>query len=236
MAGDDFRAALIDTASRIGADPLDLATAISYETGGTFSPSIWGGSGGRHLGLIQFGPAERERYGANEGQSATEQLQAVASYLQDRGFKPGMGMADLYSTINAGSPGRYGASDAGNGGAPGTVLDKVQNQMAAHRQKAAALLGGDYTPPAPTSGTARTSTSAPAGLLSQVGLSTDTDDSADREKAIAGLLGGDSSSGRQRQAEADDGFARPGFGGIQPRTFDRARIAGLLASHGRRHA
>ena len=49
---------------------------------------------------------------------------------------------DLYSTINAGAPGRYGASDANNGGAPGTVQDKWNQQMAGHRQKAEALLGG----------------------------------------------------------------------------------------------
>ena len=48
---------------------------------------------------------------------------------------------DLYSTINAGAPGRYSASDANNGGAPGDVRDKWENQMGAHRAKALALLG-----------------------------------------------------------------------------------------------
>ncbi len=50
-------------------------------------------------------------------------------------------MLDIYSAINAGGVGRYGASDAHNGGAPGTVADKVNNQMAGHRQKALALIG-----------------------------------------------------------------------------------------------
>jgi len=55
-------------------------------------------------------------------------------------------MLDIYSAINAGSVGRYNASDANNGGAPGTVKDKVEKQMGGHRQKALALLGGEFTP------------------------------------------------------------------------------------------
>ena len=67
---------------------------------------------------------------------------AVANYLRDNGFEPGMGFADLYSTINAGGPGRYNRTDENNGGAAGTVMDKVNSEeMAAHRAKAAALLG-----------------------------------------------------------------------------------------------
>lgn len=146
---DDFRSALIASAGRLGINPADLATVISYETGGTFSPSIRGGAGNRHIGLIQFGPNEQQRYGASQKQSGTEQLPAVEAYLTDRGFKPGMGILDLYSTINAGRPGRYNASDANNGGAPGTVADKVNNQMAGHRAKAAAFLGGEFTPSMP---------------------------------------------------------------------------------------
>ncbi len=68
-------------------------------------------------------------------------MKAVVKYLKHRGFREGMSILDLYSTINAGSPGRYGASDANNGGAPGTVLDKVTKQMGGHRAKARALLG-----------------------------------------------------------------------------------------------
>lgn len=137
------RDALIASAGRLGTTPLDLGTVISYETGGTFSPSIRGGAGNRHIGLIQFGGPEQRQYGASQDQSFGEQLGAVERYLTDRGFKPGMGLLDLYSTINAGRPGRYNASDAGNGGAPGTVADKVNGQMAGHRAKASAFLGGD---------------------------------------------------------------------------------------------
>lgn len=134
--------AIVAASQRLGIDPHHLATAISYETGGKFSPGIWGGKGGNHLGLIQFGAEERAKYGVRPDQSAVEQMGAVESFLRDRGVKPGMGLPDIYSTINAGSPGRYNASDANNGGAPGTVLDKVQNQMAGHARNARALLSG----------------------------------------------------------------------------------------------
>ncbi|WP_210342279.1 hypothetical protein [Methylorubrum rhodesianum] len=146
------RDALIASAGRLGTSPVDLGTVISYETGGTFSPSIRGGSGNRHIGLIQFGIPEQRQYGASQDQSFGEQLGAVERYLTDRGFKPGMGLLDLYSTINAGRPGRYNASDAGNGGAPGTVADKVNGQMAGHRAKASAFLGGDAAMTMPAEG------------------------------------------------------------------------------------
>lgn len=145
MPLDPRAAALIASAQRIGADPVDYATVISYETGGKFDPSIRGGAGNRHIGLIQFGPNEQRQYGASQGQTFEEQLPAVERYLTGRGFKPGMGILDLYSTINAGSPGRYNASDANNGGAPGTVADKVNQQMGGHRAKAEALLGGNFS-------------------------------------------------------------------------------------------
>ena len=151
------RDALIASAGRLGTSPVDLGTVISYETGGTFSPSIRGGAGNRHIGLIQFGGPEQRQYGASQDQSFGEQLGAVERYLTDRGFKPGMGLLDLYSTINAGRPGRYNASDAGNGGAPGTVADKVNGQMASHRAKASAFLGGDAAMTMP----AETATAAP---------------------------------------------------------------------------
>lgn len=135
--------AIIASATRLGVDPVDIATAMSYETGGKMDPGLWGGKGGNYLGLIQFGPEERKKYGVHEGQSAGDQVVAAENFLRDRGVKPGMGLADIYSTINAGSPGLYNRSDAGNGGAPGTVLDKVINQMGGHRANALRLLGAN---------------------------------------------------------------------------------------------
>lgn len=135
--------AIVASAKRLGVDPLDIATAMSYETGGKFDPALWGGKNGNYLGLIQFGPEERKKYGVHEGQSAGDQVVAAENFLRDRGVKPGMRLPDIYSTINAGAPGRYNASDANNGGAPGTVMDKVTQQMGPHRVNAARLLGAD---------------------------------------------------------------------------------------------
>lgn len=133
---------LRDGANRIGTTARDLATVISFETGGSFSTTIKGGAGGRHLGLIQFGPSEQKRYGVAIGQTLSDQMDAVVGYLKDRGFKPGMDIYDLYSTINAGRPGRYNASDAANGGTWGSVRDKVDHQFASHYAKADSVLNG----------------------------------------------------------------------------------------------
>ena len=127
--GGNQATALTALAGRLGVDPLDLATVISYETSGRFSPSIRGGKNNLHIGLIQFGEEEQKKYGAHQGQSFEEQLGAVERYLTDRGYKPGMGILDLYSTINAGTPGRYTASDR-----PGATVES-------HVQ---AMLNGDH--------------------------------------------------------------------------------------------
>lgn len=141
----DLAGSAIGVAGLFG-NPLDLGTAISYETGGTFNPAIRGGAGNRHVGLIQFGIPEQAHYGVTQQTPAAQQVDAAGRFLVDRGFKLGMGLADLYSAINAGHVGLYNRSDAGNGGAPGTVLDKVNDQMGGHKAKAAALLGGTSTP------------------------------------------------------------------------------------------
>lgn len=145
---DDIRNGIYSTASALGIDPLDLATAISYETAGTFDPTKAGPTTqwGQHRGLIQFGEPQARQYGVNWDDPVGSQLGengAVAKYLRDTGVQPGMGLMDIYSAINAGGVGRYNASDANNGGAPGTVRDKVSHQMADHRAKAQALLGGN---------------------------------------------------------------------------------------------
>lgn len=144
-----IRTGIVETASALGIDPVDLATAISFETGGTFDPTKSGPTTkwGTHRGLIQFGEPQAAQYGVNWDDPVGSQLGAegaVAKYLRDAGVQPGMGMLDIYSAINAGRVGRYGASDAAAGGAPGTVSDKVRG-MYGHRQKALALLGQGAT-------------------------------------------------------------------------------------------
>jgi hypothetical protein len=118
---------------------LDLATLVSYETIGSFNPGIKGGKGGLYMGLIQFGPEERQKYGVTGQETFGEQLKIAARFLKDRGFKPGMGLLDMYSIVNAGSPGLYDRSDT-----PGmTVRSHVERMTnGPHRQKALALLNG----------------------------------------------------------------------------------------------
>ena len=148
-SGNALRDGIMETARALDMDPIDLATAISYETGGTFDPGKKGPTTqwGQHRGLIQFGEPQAKKFGVDFSSSESalaSQLgkdKAIVKYLKASGFKPGMSGMDLYSTINAGAPGRYRASDANNGGAPGSVADKWTKQMGPHRKKAMKLLG-----------------------------------------------------------------------------------------------
>lgn len=140
---------IIETASALQVSPRDLATVISYETGGTFDPRQAGPTTqhGQHRGLIQFGEPQAAQFGADfssELAALNSQLGengAIVKYLKSSGFQPGMGIEDLYSTINAGAPGLYDRSDANNGGAPGTVLDKINDQFPAHYAKVDRVFG-----------------------------------------------------------------------------------------------
>ena len=144
--GSEITDAVRATAGRLGISPSDLLTAISFETGGRMSTSLRGGKDNTMLGLIQFDPENQRKYGVRANQSVTDQMGAVESYLRDRGLQPGMGMLDLYSTINAGRPGLYDRSDTANGGTPGTVADKVATQMVGHRARANTMLGDESNP------------------------------------------------------------------------------------------
>jgi hypothetical protein len=147
----DEIAYLQEQAKARGYNPADLLKVIQYESRG--DAARWGGKGGNYLGLIQFGGPERKQFGVDtEHPNARNQVDATMRYLSARGFKPGMGLLDLYSTINAGSPGHYNASDR-----PGmTVASHV-----------AAMGGGDTaTRPNDLSPGSATPPS-PAGLLSE---------------------------------------------------------------------
>jgi hypothetical protein len=150
----EVKEGLAQTAAALKVDPVDLATLVSYETGGTFSPTQPGPrtQWGQHRGLIQFGEPQAKEHGVDWTNPVGSQLGpdgAIVKYFQKNGAQPGMGLLDLYSIVNAGGPGRYNASDAKNGGAPGTVLDKVRDQMAGHRAKAMALFGSPELRPRP---------------------------------------------------------------------------------------
>lgn len=143
-----------EAAEELGIDPVDLATVISYETAGTFNPTISGPTTkwGTHKGLIQFGEVQAQEYGVDWSNPYGSQLGrdgAIVKYLRDRGVTPGMKLLDIYSTVNAGAPGLHNRSDEAAGGAPGTVKDKVTNQMEGHYKKALALIHGSKPQPNP---------------------------------------------------------------------------------------
>lgn len=142
VLADGDKQAFRDAAAQLGISPVDLAAAVSYETGGTFDPNIKGGKGGAYEGLIQFGPVERQRYGFREGMSVADQLRGpVVAYLKDRGLKPGMGLPELYSIINAGSLDRYGRPRFSRSDGNGTVAQHIARIEADHVPGAAAMLG-----------------------------------------------------------------------------------------------
>jgi lambda family phage tail tape measure protein len=138
--------ALVAAAQKLGINPLDLATIIGFETGGTYNPSQWGGAGGRHMGLIQFGPSERKAYGAYQGQSFEEQITGpVVRYFQER-FR-GVGMSTqgadlltLYRTVLGGNP----KASLGGRDAFGTSPQSGVAAMGPHRTTALnRFFGGD---------------------------------------------------------------------------------------------
>lgn len=145
---------IIEAAAALGVDPVDLATIISYETAGTFDPQQKGPKTkwGQHAGFIQFGEPQQKENGADLSTYDTAMSSqlgaggAIVNYFKRNGFKNGMGLLDMYSIVNTGGPGNYDATDAASGGAPGTVREKVNDQMDGHRAKAIALLGNDKTP------------------------------------------------------------------------------------------
>jgi hypothetical protein len=100
-------------AQSAGYNAGDILKMINYESSGR--ENVWGGKGNKYFGLFQAGPSERKQFGVDTvNPTASNQIDALFKFLPARGFRPGMGLLDLYSTINAGSPGHYSASD-GNG-------------------------------------------------------------------------------------------------------------------------
>ena len=146
---------LREKAAAAGYNPNDILRVINYESSG--DASRWGGKGGNYYGLIQFGPSERAAYGVDPARpNEMAQVDATMRFLRDRGFRPGMGLLDLYSTVNAGSPGHYNASD-GNG----TVAGHVARMMGQR-------LPAEATPPTPAAPAAPQPQEAAPGLLSPV--------------------------------------------------------------------
>jgi hypothetical protein len=146
-----FRTGIITAAAAMQCSALDFGTVMSYEMGGRWDARRVGPkteAWGQHRGVIQFGEPQAKQYGVDfstEQTAIDTQLGpngAVVKFLRAHGVKNGMGRLEIYSAINAGGVGEkyYGRSDAANGGAKGTVRDKVNNQMGGHEANARRLL------------------------------------------------------------------------------------------------
>lgn len=131
---------IIAHADALGISPLDYATLISYETGGTFSTSKRGGKNMNHIGLIQFGISEQANFGAYAGQPFDQQMDAANRYLTKRGVKPGMSLLQLYEAVNAGhvGAGLNRSDDRGKN----NIVTHVQRMLREHRPKVEAMFKG----------------------------------------------------------------------------------------------
>lgn len=88
-------------AGNLGVDPNDLAAVMSFETGGTMDPWKRGPTTkwGQHIGFIQMGGPQRERFGYTQNSTITQKMDAVERYLRAHGVRPGMDRTHLYSAV-----------------------------------------------------------------------------------------------------------------------------------------
>lgn len=110
---------LRQAAARDGYNPDHALKVFAHES--SSDPSRWGGKGGGYFGLFQAGAPERAQFGVDTVHpSARNQIDAFGRFLHARGYRPGMPLVDMYSTVLAGSPGHYNRSDGA-----GTVAQHV---------------------------------------------------------------------------------------------------------------
>jgi len=133
--------ALNEAASELGVDPLDLATIIGFESGGSYSPDKPGGDNDAYLGLIQFSPDNQKTYGVTKGMTFEEQLLGpVVQYFKDRFQKVGMStqgatLLQLYTTVLAGNPTENIDIQDSNGTSSRSGVERMQRE---HREQARA--------------------------------------------------------------------------------------------------
>ncbi|PLT21278.1 hypothetical protein [Psychrobacter sp. MES7-P7E] len=99
--------AILDGAKKLGINPNDLASVISFETGGTFSTNARNPISSA-TGLIQFmegsdGKDDGKYFGMTRNQFGNllplQQMEHVVSYLKGRGIKPGADVAEVYDAV-----------------------------------------------------------------------------------------------------------------------------------------
>lgn len=123
-------------ARQLGLDPNQVAAVMSFETGGKLDPNTAGGDGGKYVGFIQMSPDNQRKYGIHPNMTPEDWSGAILKYMDDRGFKKGMGLEDFYSTILTGSPGHYDRKDS-NGT---TVRNAIPRILGQHLASASAWM------------------------------------------------------------------------------------------------
>lgn len=127
-------------AEMLGVDAEDYATALAYETAGSFDPwqkgpvTKWG----RHRGTMQYGEPQAKEFGVHEKQSFEDQVtNSNVRYLKQRGVKPGADLLTIYKAINGGNVTvSENAKDIN-----GTIRSHVEKMNRDWRAKARKFLG-----------------------------------------------------------------------------------------------
>ncbi len=95
-------AALVAMSGRLGIDPSWIAAAMSFETGGTFSPSVKNKAGSGATGLIQFMPSTAANLGTSTDALARMTFQQQLPFVE-KYFAPHAGkmhsLDDVYLAI-----------------------------------------------------------------------------------------------------------------------------------------
>ena len=98
----EFQQEVSAVAGRLGISEADLMAVMSFETGGTFDPSVINAAGSGARGLIQFMPSTARGLGttteALAQMSRVEQMQYVEKYLSNKNLR-GKGLSDIYMGV-----------------------------------------------------------------------------------------------------------------------------------------
>lgn len=98
----DFRDKVVQIAERLGTNPNFLMAVMSFESGGTFSPSVPNKAGNGAVGLIQFMPATARGLGTSTAALAAMSPEAQLEFVE-RHFRPFKGrlrtIEDTYMAV-----------------------------------------------------------------------------------------------------------------------------------------
>lgn len=115
---------IVESAQRLGVTPTEWASLLALES--SLDVNAVGtdrATGKTYEGLAQFGPAERAQYGMYAGMPAAEQFPIIERFLNDRGYRPGMGIEGLYATILGGNPTVRNVADSNSTTASGAARE-----------------------------------------------------------------------------------------------------------------